>query len=384
MESDLDICVCNPCTDKFTTYEILIKTSNPAFTLRKSRTRRRYNDFCWLKNILKSHHPVCLCPELPEKNNSSERFEPQFVVDRMTKLGEWLSSIVNISLYLSDSALHLFLQTTLTCNQIDLYLKGSLAEEDVAKGYRSAMMKKSDSTTSSPRHSGDPTELDQSTNPESARHQADQSTNADLISHQPVPEASESAENQSISQNGDITLNHESAENQSISQNGEIPLNHDSAQNQSISQNGDVTLDHESAENQTISQNGDIPLNHESAESQSISQNGDVTLDHESAKNQSISQNGDITVNHGSDLELSLSIESSEDSSISSSADLETFASNYPQVTEVQTDVNKCGADSTSTCVQDTDSAVFSGEGSISEENKAKSKVDKGVIFSIN
>jgi len=30
-------------------YEFLfLQTTNPAFTLRQSRTRRRYNDFCWL------------------------------------------------------------------------------------------------------------------------------------------------------------------------------------------------------------------------------------------------------------------------------------------------------------------------------------------------
>ncbi|XP_045209926.2 uncharacterized protein LOC123561538 isoform X2 [Mercenaria mercenaria] len=139
MKSDPDICVCNPITDNYTTFEILIQTNNPAFTLRQSRTRRRYNDFCWLRKILKKHHPLsCECPVLPEKKKFSERFEIQFLVQRMKELEDWLQRVVAVSLYLSDTTLHLFLQTSLTCQQIEAYINGKLSDSEVKRGYKEA------------------------------------------------------------------------------------------------------------------------------------------------------------------------------------------------------------------------------------------------------
>ncbi|XP_060588820.1 uncharacterized protein LOC132744213 isoform X3 [Ruditapes philippinarum] len=148
MKSDPDICLCNPITDNFTTFEILIQTRNPAFTLRQSRTRRRYNDFCWLKKKLKKNHPMWLfhlsgtplskCPALPEKKKFSDRFEIQFLVQRMKELEDWLYRIVGVDLYLSDTTLHLFLQTSLTCEQIDKYMNGNLSELEVQQGYKEA------------------------------------------------------------------------------------------------------------------------------------------------------------------------------------------------------------------------------------------------------
>lgn len=138
MKSDPDICVCNPITENYTTFEILIQTSDPAFNLRRSSTRRRYNDFCWLRKILKRHHPLCTCPELPEKRQFSERFEIQFLVQRMKELEDWLLRIVSINLYLSDTALHLFLQSSLSIQQIEQYFKGSLPECDLQQAYKDA------------------------------------------------------------------------------------------------------------------------------------------------------------------------------------------------------------------------------------------------------
>lgn len=49
-----------------------------------------------------------------------------------------LCSIVCISLYLSDTALHLFLQSTLTCKEIDQYLDGKLSESQLIQAYKNA------------------------------------------------------------------------------------------------------------------------------------------------------------------------------------------------------------------------------------------------------
>lgn len=47
-------------------------------------------------------------------------------------------SVVSTSLYLSDTALHMFLQTSLSCKQIEQYLKGNLPEADVQSAYKDA------------------------------------------------------------------------------------------------------------------------------------------------------------------------------------------------------------------------------------------------------
>ena len=39
-----------------------------------------------------------------------------------------ISSVVDTTLYLSDTAVHLFLQTNLSCDQMDQYLIGKLPE----------------------------------------------------------------------------------------------------------------------------------------------------------------------------------------------------------------------------------------------------------------
>lgn len=125
----LDISVRNPHTyDKFTSFEVAIQTRNPAFSSTCSRTRRRYSEFCWLRKRLRAHHPLKTPPKLPSKKNNLERSDPQFLVQRMKELEDWLYDIVDTTLYLSDTTVHLFLQSQLSCDQIDQYLSGKLSE----------------------------------------------------------------------------------------------------------------------------------------------------------------------------------------------------------------------------------------------------------------
>lgn len=140
MKSDLDICVCNPVTEDYTTFEILVQTENPAFTLKQSRSRRRFSDFIWLKKKLKKHHPMCVCPELPEKKKFADRFDMQFLVQRMKELEDWLLSVTAVTLYLSDTTLHLFLQSSLSCKQIEQYMAGRLSEEQIQQAYSDAKL----------------------------------------------------------------------------------------------------------------------------------------------------------------------------------------------------------------------------------------------------
>lgn len=133
----LDISVRNPHTyDKFTSFEVAIQTRNPAFSSSCSRTRRHYTEFCWLRKRLKNHHPLKTPPKLPSKKNNLERSDPQFLVQRMKELEDWLYDIVDTTLYLSDTSVHLFLQTQLSCDQIDQYLSGKLSESEKEKAER--------------------------------------------------------------------------------------------------------------------------------------------------------------------------------------------------------------------------------------------------------
>lgn len=125
----LDISVRNPHTfDKFTSFEVAVQTNNPAFSSCSSRTRRRYSEFCWLRKQLRAHHPLSTPPKLPKKKTNLEKSDPQFLVQRMKELEDWLYEVVDTTLYLSDTTLHLFLQTSLSTDQIDKYLKGKLSE----------------------------------------------------------------------------------------------------------------------------------------------------------------------------------------------------------------------------------------------------------------
>ena len=50
-------------------------------------------------------------------------------------------SVVNISLFLSDTALHLFLQTRLSVKQIEAYIRGELLEDVVRRAYAEAAVR---------------------------------------------------------------------------------------------------------------------------------------------------------------------------------------------------------------------------------------------------
>ncbi|XP_064611953.1 sorting nexin-10B-like isoform X2 [Liolophura sinensis] len=131
----VDISVRNPvkvvCEEKYTTYEIAVQTTNIAFSLSSSVTRRRFSEFCWLRKQLKDHHPQLKPPELPRKTFFAERFDPEFISIRMKSLEDFLTRCVEERLYFSDSSLHLFIQSDLTCSQIDDYLEGRLSQEEV-------------------------------------------------------------------------------------------------------------------------------------------------------------------------------------------------------------------------------------------------------------
>ncbi|XP_013393605.1 sorting nexin-10A [Lingula anatina] len=103
-------------TGKYTSYEILLETSSIAFTHPSSVVRRRYREFDWLKKQLKMNHPFHSPPSLPPKK--WDKFEPHCIVDRCRGLEQFLKDCCSQTVYLSDSLFHLFLQSSLSTNEM--------------------------------------------------------------------------------------------------------------------------------------------------------------------------------------------------------------------------------------------------------------------------
>lgn len=133
----IDVCVRNPFTHntwekgRFTSYEIAIQTTVKSFCLQCSITRRRFKEFEWLHKCLKHHHPLENPPALPPKKFFGERFDPSFIAFRMKGLEEYLKQLLQQDLYLSDEALHLFLQSNLSTAEIDKFLSGKIPSEAI-------------------------------------------------------------------------------------------------------------------------------------------------------------------------------------------------------------------------------------------------------------
>jgi len=107
----------------FTDFEICIKTTSKAFTLAQSHVRRRYSDFVWLRNWLERHTSIGSTPRLPPKKIIG-RFDDEFLEIRMKGLQKFLKKVLRHNVFLSDKALHLFLQSSLSISQIEDYMNG--------------------------------------------------------------------------------------------------------------------------------------------------------------------------------------------------------------------------------------------------------------------
>ncbi|XP_025082591.1 sorting nexin-11-like isoform X2 [Pomacea canaliculata] len=116
---------------QFVTYEIAFETCDTAFRVKKSRVRRRYSDFIWLRNHLKEVDKWRSPPSLPPKNYFLTHPSEEFIERRSTGLQKWIVEVVSHPMYLSSMALHLFLQTELPLAKIEEYLSGKMSEEEL-------------------------------------------------------------------------------------------------------------------------------------------------------------------------------------------------------------------------------------------------------------
>lgn len=114
----------------YTDYEVCIKTTSKVFIIPQSSVRRRYSDFVWLKKWLEKQNDAfsrVKTPKLPPKKLVG-RTDPDFIQKRMRGLQKFLRKIIEHNVFLSDKALHLFLQSPMNVKQIENYLNGDNKE----------------------------------------------------------------------------------------------------------------------------------------------------------------------------------------------------------------------------------------------------------------
>ena len=119
---------------KYTDYEICLKTTSKAFMISQSFVRRRYSDFVWLRSWLSQNNEAYTSrkmPPLPPKK-LVKRFDSEFLEERRKGLQKFLKNVLERNVFLSDKALHLFLQSTMHVKQIKEYLKGNV-HPDIAE-----------------------------------------------------------------------------------------------------------------------------------------------------------------------------------------------------------------------------------------------------------
>uniref|UniRef100_A0AAY4CDP4 PX domain-containing protein n=1 Tax=Denticeps clupeoides TaxID=299321 RepID=A0AAY4CDP4_9TELE len=105
-------------------FKIFLHTNSKAFTAKTSCVRRRYSEFVWLKKKLQKNVGLVQVPELPPKSFFSSFNSEDFLEKRRKGLQSFLDRVLNMTVCLSDSQLHLFLQTQLPIGHIQDCVQG--------------------------------------------------------------------------------------------------------------------------------------------------------------------------------------------------------------------------------------------------------------------
>ncbi|XP_042345500.1 sorting nexin-10B isoform X2 [Plectropomus leopardus] len=106
-------------------YEICLHTDSVCFTKKISSVRRRYSEFVWLRQKLQANSLLLVkLPELPPKNPFFSLNNAQQITERMKGLQKFLEQTLQNPLLLSDSCLHLFLQSQLNTSKMEACAAG--------------------------------------------------------------------------------------------------------------------------------------------------------------------------------------------------------------------------------------------------------------------
>ncbi|KAM6450217.1 sorting nexin-10 isoform 1-T1 [Liasis olivaceus] len=106
-------------------YEIFIHTNSMCFTRKTSCVRRRFREFVWLRQKLQSNAVLIQLPDLPPKTPFFNSNNSQHVDQRRQGLQEFLQKVLQNPVLLSDSRLHLFVQTQLSPEDIEACVSGN-------------------------------------------------------------------------------------------------------------------------------------------------------------------------------------------------------------------------------------------------------------------
>ncbi|XP_028285213.1 sorting nexin-10A isoform X2 [Parambassis ranga] len=100
-------------------YEICVHTNSMCFRKKTSYVRRRYSEFVWLRHCLEQNALIVELPKLPPWNPFFSLKNTEQVNQRMRGLQAFLEIVLQTPLMLSDSRLHLFLQSDLSITKIE-------------------------------------------------------------------------------------------------------------------------------------------------------------------------------------------------------------------------------------------------------------------------
>ena len=106
---------------RYTTFDVELQTNSLSFTAKHSVVKRRYSDFQWLRKVL-ARTTGGSPPSLPF-GRLFGTFAEDFLFERQSILTSFMQKLVQDTLFISSSALHLFLQTELSRKDMDSVIK---------------------------------------------------------------------------------------------------------------------------------------------------------------------------------------------------------------------------------------------------------------------
>ncbi|XP_065098477.1 sorting nexin-11 isoform X2 [Paramisgurnus dabryanus] len=109
--------------NSYVDFKIFLHTNSKAFTAKTSCVRRRYSEFVWLKKKLQKNAGLVPVPDLPKKSLFTF-INDDFIERRRKGLQSFLDRVLHMTVCLSDSQLHLFLQTQLPVKHIEDCVQG--------------------------------------------------------------------------------------------------------------------------------------------------------------------------------------------------------------------------------------------------------------------
>uniref|UniRef100_A0A8C4Q4K3 Sorting nexin 10 n=1 Tax=Eptatretus burgeri TaxID=7764 RepID=A0A8C4Q4K3_EPTBU len=125
MQECINIKVHNPKVEgQYVSYEIFLHTNDICFTLKTSCVRRRYSEFAWIRRVIQKNVGLNSVPKLPSKWLIFDRFNPDKLEKRRKGLQSFLIQVVRSPVLLSNSCLHLFLQSCLPRVMIEACASG--------------------------------------------------------------------------------------------------------------------------------------------------------------------------------------------------------------------------------------------------------------------